>query len=229
MSGKSKEAAWDRSRLLCASAGMAGCICFVALAAAVVLQRGDLVAIDGAVSTWLASHRTTAFTDVMIVVTQLHSTAGIHAMAVAACAVLLHRQRDWRTAGWLAVSVSSSSLLNVGLKHVFIRARPADETALLHLTSFSFPSGHALASTVWWGCVSYLFATIGRGAPAVAVAVTMVAATCLSRVYLGVHYPSDVAAGVCEGVVCVSFWVFIARRHRDRIGLWSSLARPGHS
>src|SRR5947209_3293599 len=80
---------------------------------------------------------------------------------------------------------------------------------LLTLTTYSFPSGHAAGSTVFWGFVCVVAWHWPARDPlrrAVAViAPAMVALTCLSRVYLGAHYFSDVLAGICEGIawVCV--------------------------
>jgi len=94
-------------------------------------------------------------------------------------------------------------LLNVLVKHTFQRARPVWDDALLTLHTYSFPSGHTAGATVWWGFFTVLVfthrPTWQRRAATVFLAIGMVSLTALSRVYLGVHYLSDVLAAVAEG------------------------------
>ena len=120
----------------------------------------------------------------------------------------------------LVLAVPGGLVLNALLKLAFERARPALDHPLVHLTTFSFPSGHATGATVWWGFVLVLWCSSRPGAAAriagtIAV-VAVVLLTALSRVYLGAHYPSDVLAGIAEGtlwlLVCFSGAQAVARR-----------------
>ena len=107
-------------------------------------------------------------------------------------------------------------LLNVGLKNVFTRPRPVFEEPLVHLSTFSFPSGHAVASTVFYGALCALVLAHARSpaarAAAIVATVVMVLLVCFSRVYLGAHYLSDVVAGVCVGTLCLLPFLRLASR-----------------
>jgi membrane-associated phospholipid phosphatase len=170
-----------------------------------------LTTADPAIALWVVAHRTAAATAIFLVVTEIHSTLGIDLMLAATCLLLATRRR-WRAALWLIACVQGAMLLNVLLKVGFDRHRPELDAALVLLTTNSFPSGHALASTVWWGCVVFLVAEnrARRSAHAMrAFAAVMVVLTCFSRVYLGAHYTSDVFAGVFEGLVWLGSWRLI--------------------
>jgi undecaprenyl-diphosphatase len=134
----------------------------------------------------------------------------------------LHRQREryWLLA--LAVTVPGGMLLNTVLKFVFHRARPHFDHPLLELSTYSFPSGHAVHATLVYGLLAcYLVPrarTRPRQAAIVVAACLLVALVALSRMYLGVHYLSDVLAAIAEGcawlAVCVTA-VSTLRRHRQ--------------
>ena len=187
-----------------------------------LLGGGPITRLDPQVSLWFSQHRVVWLTALLFAVTQLHSTIGIECMLGAAAVALLITRRS-RTALGLVLCVEGAMLLNVLLKTAFARARPDAGDALVHLMTYSFPSGHALASTVWWGCaVRLLLGEPGsrtRNAVLVATAAVLVALTCLSRVYLGAHYLSDVAAGFSEGVAWLAAAALVQRRLAARRAL----------
>lgn len=95
-------------------------------------------------------------------------------------------------------------LLNVLMKYAFRRARPSFEDAILALSTYSFPSGHVAGSTLLYGVVAAMLlaqvATWRWRVMIVLVALAMVVLVALTRLYLGVHYLSDVLAAFAEGV-----------------------------
>ncbi len=107
------------------------------------------------------------------------------------------------TAALVAVAVLGGTLLSSLLKAGFERPRPDLVAHLVEVSSQSFPSGHATLSAVTWLTLGTLLATVQsrRRLKAyvlgVAIAVTLLVGT--SRVYLGVHWPTDVIAGWCIG------------------------------
>lgn len=135
-------------------------------------------------------------------------------LALGLAALWLRRRRGrWPAPSWLLV-LPLGLLLNPLVKHVFHRARPTFDHPLVHLHSYSFPSGHVEGSTVWYGL---LLATVwsttrnpfARWAAASA-APLLVALVAWSRMVLGAHYLSDVMAGACEGVAWLALWVAFA-------------------
>lgn len=178
-----------------------GCLLLVALFAWQVLAGGVLAQVDLRVTHWLAAHRLPWLTAAMLLVSEVHRTVGILAMAAGVAGWLLWRKH--RADALFLLVVPTGMLLNVGLKNLFQRARPVLEAPLVHLTTFSFPSGHAAASTVFYGALGVLVLAHVRQplarAAGVAVAALMVLVVCFSRVYLGAHYLTDVVAGVAVG------------------------------
>lgn len=134
--------------------------------------------------------------------------------------IWLVRRRDWRTALWLVVTAVFVRHLTSALKEYFDRVRPAFEDGGAQYGSFSFPSGHSsgIATLVVGGLVLAWphLAPAGRRMWT-ALGVLLVLLVGLSRMWLGVHYLSDVVAGWALGLgwtllTAVAFGVLPARR-----------------
>jgi undecaprenyl-diphosphatase len=134
--------------------------------------------------------------------------------------LLLAARRQWIVlAGWLA-AFAGGGLLDVVLKLVIRRPRPPYADAFLHHYTWSFPSGHAMGSLIGYGMLAYVLTLLwihSRGGQIAVVlgAALLVVAVGLSRLYLGLHYFSDVVGGYAAGVLwlsaCIS-GVEVARR-----------------
>jgi membrane-associated phospholipid phosphatase len=128
------------------------------------------------------------------------------ALTLVVC-VALYRRRRLVEAALLPLVLGGAELLNLILKLSFHRARP--EVAFVHLDTYSFPSGHAMISTAAYGAFAYLawgrLRSRGRLALVAGTGV-LLALIGFSRLYLGVHYLSDVLAGIAGGV----FWLSVA-------------------
>lgn len=117
----------------------------------------------------------------------------------------LAMRRRFRAGAFAALALAGSGLLNLAAKHVIARPRPSLWTSIASETTYSFPSGHAMgAATLAAVCVVLAWRTRYR-ALVLAVGLTFAGAVGASRVYLGVHYPSDILAGWCAATA----WVFI--------------------
>lgn len=108
--------------------------------------------------------------------------------------LLLHGRRQG--ALWLALTMAGGTLLNLGLKQVFAAPRPDLLPHLDIVHSYSFPSGHAAGNMIFFGALALLAGRRGGYYAAAA----MIALIGVSRVWLGVHWPSDVTAGWIEGL-----------------------------
>jgi membrane-associated phospholipid phosphatase len=188
------------------------CLAVVALLLAQVLGHGPMLEADREISLYFASHRHAWLTRGMLLVSELHRT-GVLLVATALLAIWRGWRRDWFSVRALLV-VPVGMLCNLGLKNLVQRARPVHEDPLVQLATYSFPSSHAVASTVFYGMLCALVFThtrspLVRGCAA-AVAVAMVLLVTFSRVYLGAHFPSDVIAGVAFGTACVLLFLRIA-------------------
>jgi undecaprenyl-diphosphatase len=123
-----------------------------------------------------------------------------------------------RTALLFAIVVAGAELLDQLLKLVFHRPRPVPFFGLATPDGYSFPSGHALVSCAFFGSLAAIAAArTTRGTLRMtyyAAAAATTGAIGFSRIYLGVHYPSDVLGGYAAAVV----WCFSVVRWRSRAG-----------
>ena len=177
--------------------------------------------IDIPVSAWFHAHPDTAVTAFMLFVTQWHSTSGILLMSAVLAVVLWRAGRHW----WLLsllLSVPGGLLLNVAVKNIVRRPRPRFEDALLSLKTYSFPSGHTAGATVFYGFLTLLLFAHVHDKPhrfVIAVAAAgMVLLVGLSRIYLGVHYVSDVAGAIVEGLLWLALCHAAVRTLQRRLG-----------
>jgi membrane-associated phospholipid phosphatase len=167
-----------------------------------VLQRADRNA-----HRWAESERSPGATAFFTAVTIAGTPVGLGVVVAIAAAVLAVKRR-WRWLGYLLFTTGVGALLVVQLKLRFSRARPDLSVALRQAHGYSFPSGHAMGSTIVCCALAYLAYRALPGlrlkAAAVALATTFVLAVSLSRVYLGVHWISDVGAGIVAGLLWVT-------------------------
>lgn len=106
--------------------------------------------------------------------------------------------KRWKREGLFAgLALGGSALLNLATKQWFARARPSLWASIAPEATYSFPSGHAMGSmTLAWVAVLLAWRTPWR-VPVTLAGMAFVLLVGLSRVYLGVHYPSDIIAGWC--------------------------------
>ena len=169
----------------------------------VINKRQPLTMADAQLSTWLHSHTRPWLTSAMFVVTSLGSSLIASCIAVVFGVYLIRRRRFYWLAAFLS-SVYGGMLLNRILKYVFQRPRPRFDDPLLSLTSYSFPSGHTMTATVLFGVLAAYFLTTTpdwrRRVVIVFVAGLLILLVGFSRMYLGVHYLSDVLGAMAEGL-----------------------------
>ena len=125
-----------------------------------------------------------------------------------ACVVFVVFYRNGKTgdATRIAIAVLAATALDMPLKYVFHRARPLDNFSGVMPTSFSFPSGHVLFATAFYVSFALVLAKGRKRASQRLIwmaAFGVVVLVLLSRLCLGVHYPSDVSGGLLIGFICV--------------------------
>lgn len=179
---------------------------FAALASAV--QYGLTQRFDETVLQWFATHRSPIMNRVMLEITILGTGVVLIVIVLIASVFLWLTHHRW-SVYMLLLGVFGAKLFNTLLKHTFARERPSVVEWITHTTSASFPSGHAMSSIVTYGTVAYL---VGRLEPTRTLRITtwllvalIVIAIGISRMYLGVHYPSDVIAGFLAGLGWIAF------------------------
>lgn len=177
------------------------------------MLEGDTQQFDTFVRTAVHHLATPGLTRLMQTLSFLGSVAAAAAMSlVVVCASLYFRHT--RTAALMAITMLGAAVLDVALKHAFHRPRPVAFFGASP-SSYSFPSGHALGSLCFYGILAAILAGRARGRGAKfciwVATVVLVGMIGLSRIYLGVHYPSDVIAGYCAATVWVGAVGFLDR------------------
>lgn len=156
--------------------------------------------------------------------THLGDPALLVALAIIVAWRLLADRRRWLALAWLA-ALLGNALLNPALKRIFARARPLHEHGLAAAEGFSFPSGHSSGSMVAWGMLAYLLLRLAPQRwhrPAVLGAVALVWSIGCSRVFLQVHWPSDVLAGFASGAA----WLAVCIGAVEAGRYWRGRRRP---
>ncbi|WP_433786789.1 phosphatase PAP2 family protein [Actinomycetospora sp. CA-101289] len=198
---------------------LAGGIVVAVLAVAVgelvdqVVDQDGLTRLDGPVWGWFVSHRDPAETTLATGVSDAGAT-GVVATLAMLVAVVLFVRRHRAEAVLIAVVVGGSAILVVGVKDLVGRPRPPVALRLAVETNASFPSGHALVAAAVLGVLAVLAAPRLRGPLRALVAagtVLIVLAIGLSRLYLAVHWASDVLTGWLLGVLWLTTCLVVHR------------------
>lgn len=196
---------------------LAGVLVTAVLAAAMLVLTCVVVWYSGPVGPdspwlqWFVEHRTGPLTAVAKVVSALGDTVTVAIYTLVACALLAWR-RHWEQAVLIATAAIGAGLLVYFGKLLIGRDRPPVGYRLVTETNHSYPSGHALGSTVVIGVlVAAALPLLSRTAriAAIAFAVVFPLAVGVSRLYLGVHWTTDVLAGwllgACWLTLCLTF------------------------
>ena len=211
------------------AASLLGLILVGALAGGLLRQAGPTGLVDQPAASFVVAHRQGWLTGVMRLVTDLGAAGVLVPLVLAAGLAWRWRRGTWRPLALLAGAVAGAWVVQVAVKQLVERPRPPAALAVSHATGFAFPSGHATDAAAVYGMLAVLLARSGRGAARVAAwagAAALIALVGLSRLYLGVHWLSDVVAGAGLGIAWL-LAIFTAGRvgqpRRHRVG-WVLLA-----
>lgn len=189
-----------------AMVAVAGTYAFARFASHV--RSGRTQAFDDAVLRWIGDHRSPTLEPIMLEITFL-GTASVVMAIVVVSALFLWLTRHRYSAVLLLIATSGGIVLNGLLKMGFSRPRPQLFDWGMHVVSSSFPSGHAMSAAVVYGTVAYLAARLQKRhlhrVLTMVVAAILIVIIAITRLYLGVHYPSDVFAGIIIGLSWAAF------------------------
>ena len=170
---------------------------------------GSMGRADQALADSLHSYLPSAALQVFALLTHLADTATVTGVCILVAVLLVLRRRRWLALGWV-VAVAGNGVLNTTLKQIFERVRPVHDDGLVAAHGFSFPSGHSSGSVVMFGMLAYVLCRLVPPRwhlPLVLGAVALAFSVGVSRVFLRVHFASDVLAGFASGtawlVVCI--------------------------
>ena len=195
---------WEGSRLVGLLLGMlvASSLLFSKLAEDVAGEE-SIVSFDRMVSVSLHAHATALATGVLSAVTWLGGAQVLIAVTLVTAVWLLRRRRVAHAA-LMGMALAGGDWLNALLKATFDRPRPSFSEPIATAAGFSFPSGHAMSSLTVYGALAFVIAASVKSRRARLLGVVSLAALVVaigfSRVYLGVHYVSDVLAGYSAGI-----------------------------
>ncbi len=180
---------------------------FTEIAEALKEESRVVRSVDRGVYDWFASRRAPAASLFFRGLTEAGGVIGMTAIVSVAAAVLAGKGR-YRWAAYLAITAAGGAVLNQLLKLHYVRQRPDLAKAALGAEGYSFPSGHAMTAAVVLGALGYLAARSGRTWRTKSAAFSALASLALgigvSRLYFGVHWASDVAAGFAAGGLWVA-------------------------
>lgn len=174
---------------------------FIALA--VLARPGDAGSLDTQVHAWMGGHRSAALTAFFTRYTGLGQWIVLAAAALVVVAALTRSARR-REAAFLFIAMIVELVLNHALKTAFGHSRPPASEALVHAGGYAFPSGHAMASATFALALAVIAWPARWRVPAAILAATFALLMGFSRIYLGVHWLTDVLAGWAMAVAVVS-------------------------
>jgi len=183
------------------------------LVIAVAVANGKTANFDIGVSNYIYSLRNPAATAIMHGISSVSSTPATGLLTAVVIAAFWFKNRR-KTALFFGATLLVSVIANNAIKYSVHRFRP-DISPLEDASFYSFPSGHSMNSLVFYGTLLYIAHKSIKNKQLLAVldaiAIIFVAFVGFSRVYLGAHYPTDVAAGFVAGTCVLSAAIFMEK------------------
>ena len=176
------------------------------------LHSDALAKYDSKVTEFIISFRTPPLNKFLQFITEVGDFNGYLVMAILSTIIFYLKFKNWRYVAEIFFVLIVSGLSNVALKQVINRARP-DAEHLVSVATLSYPSGHAMSAIAFYGFLIYLIYTFKLKAwlkaGLILLFVFLIITIGISRVYLGVHYPSDIVGGYIAGFIWVLFCIVL--------------------
>ncbi len=188
--------------------GLISCLLIIYMVAQIsdeVLEQ-EAFAFDKVILLTIHSFASPSLDRIMETITGFNNPNFVSIVAAVALILLLWK-RCYPEAKIFVIDCIGGVVLSYGLKSVFGKTRPDLWESAIKEVSYSYPSGHALGSTVLYGFLAYLFATRFPQFSWLIylLAVALIGAVGLSRLYLGVHWPTDIIGGYGIGFLWLTF------------------------
>lgn len=172
-------------------------VIFLAIAEDVFEQ--EIFEFDSVVYNFLVNNRNEVLNNFFKIITQFGSAIVLIIITIL-CVIFI---RDKKYKILVPANLVTIAIINIVLKNFFLRPRP-NELRLIEETGYSFPSGHAMASTAFYGLIIYIVHEkvenkILRNTICIMLGLLILLIS-ISRIYVGVHYTSDVIAGTCFSI-----------------------------
>ena len=175
--------------------------------------KSDLLAdYDHKITEYVISYRSSALTKYFLLVTNVGDVYGYALVLVAFTLMSIYVFKSWKLISQIVIVLALSALSNLMLKRFVDRARPGIEH-MVSVETLSYPSGHAMSAMAFYGFLIYLFyrfkINIFLKIGVILLLGILILSIGLSRIYLGVHFPSDIVGGYVAGFIWVVFCILL--------------------
>lgn len=182
-----------------------------------VSNSESIVKMDLSFSTFLFQHRSPILSQIMYVITQFASRYAAIGLGVLFSAIMLYRKKKIYIIAFWAIVLGMGLSIHFA-KIVFHRARPIDIAYYIE-DNFSFPSGHSATAMVLYGFIAFTLVRLARGASraiGLGLCCLFIPLVGFSRIYLGVHFMSDVLGGFLLGFIWVILGISLVEWQESR-------------
>jgi undecaprenyl-diphosphatase len=183
---------------------------YFCLLAGGLLLSGLLSIQDSEISQFIYNHRSEVATNFLQNITQLNNSGFNMLSFLIILMYLLFKHQDYYIKTFL-VNCAGSVILSPLLKNLLMRPRPDITNRLIEASGYSWPSGHAIASVTIWGFCGWYLSQRYKNKLLPLIASLLIGLVAFSRVYLGVHYMSDVVAGVTIGLTWLLYSINVSK------------------
>ncbi len=175
--------------------------------------KGEVLPLyDQQITDFIIAQRSPPLTQYFIFMTDVGDIYGYLIVLILAFIISLVFFKHWRSIAQTVFVLLLASISNVMLKRFIDRARPGIEH-LVSVETLSYPSGHAMSAMAFYGFLIYLFYTFKMNRwlkyGVILLLLIVILSIGISRIYLGVHFPSDIAGGYIAGLIWVFFCILI--------------------
>ena len=182
--------------------------------------NGDIYAFDEYIYSLVAGIISDDLTFIMKVITFLASGTFLCILsALLVLSILFKKGMNSFYTAVQVINITLSSLLNVGVKNLICRSRP-NILQLMEVTGYSFPSGHSMASMSFYGFAIYLCCRFYKGKykdSLIILLAILIVLIGFSRIYLGVHYTSDVTGGFAFGLLWLGLFTIMIEKLKEKL------------